>query len=236
MDPTSRAQLEVLMAQAAAGDLAAVPALFEGFKTDLLKAVWSAARRLRIQLSSDEAHSVAFEAAAVMFDVAPGWRPDGGALPWVWASKRVEALVRATALSGDQTLDVDDRLTSEEPASFISDQDDFMEVFVQLAQHSTELGLLREALAKVASSEDQELFLHLRMQHDAGDPSPSHTVAAMFCLTPATVRQRASRLRRKLVAMAESQQRFAPLRDLALLSNGAPQFPAPVRLAPAVAA
>jgi hypothetical protein len=79
--------------------------------------------------------------------------------------------------------------------------------------------LLHDALDRAAvSPTDRELTLQYAAEQGSGNRSPATTVAAMFDLRDAAVRQRVHRSKRRLRAVAASEQRFAPLADLPLLA------------------
>jgi hypothetical protein len=78
---------------------------------------------------------------------------------------------------------------------------------------------LHDALDRAAvSPTDRELTLQYAAEQGSGNRSPATTVAAMFDLRDAAVRQRVHRSKRRLRAVAASEQRFAPLADLPLLA------------------
>ena len=61
---------------------------------------------------------------------------------------------------------------------------------------------LQVALQSVASERDRRVFLEVAVQEASGDPSPANTVAHMFGLRPAAVRQIKCRVRRRLLGYA----------------------------------
>ena len=95
MDGERRKQLEAVMA-ALVDDEAAVLALYEGFGEEVRAVVrFEAGRRAGLAMSADDLEAMTFDACLAVARVAGGWRPDGGALPWVWARARINAAVRA---------------------------------------------------------------------------------------------------------------------------------------------
>jgi hypothetical protein len=59
-----------------------------------------------------------------------------------------------------------------------------------------------ERLDAVASPPDRQVFAEYLLQQSHGDPSPSHTVAAILGLTPANVRQIVCRVRGRVRSAA----------------------------------
>jgi hypothetical protein len=51
-----------------------------------------------------------------------------------------------------------------------------------------------------------------------GDPSPAVTVGALYGMKPASVRQQSRRTRLRLRALAETEPRFGPLAELAVVA------------------
>jgi hypothetical protein len=54
------------------------------------------------------------------------------------------------------------------------------------------------------------------IQKDQGDPSPAHTLAERYGVTPDALRQRVCRGRRRLRAVVDADPRFEALSGLAL--------------------
>jgi hypothetical protein len=64
---------------------------------------------------------------------------------------------------------------------------------------------------------DRAILLEVKLQTDAGDPSPANTVAREFGLQPAAVRQVVKRTCDRLRALAKNEARFAKLAGLPIL-------------------
>ena len=84
-----------------------------------------------------------------------------------------------------------------------------------LAAAIDEIGLLMEAVDRVGSPRDADVHLEYGVQKHSGDPSPAITVAQIFSLTPASVRQIDRRMRVKLASLAANEARYAALAELA---------------------
>ena len=61
-------------------------------------------------------------------------------------------------------------------------------------------------------------LLDYRIQQDQGDPSPAHTLAGRYGVTPEALRQRISRGRRRLRHVVRTDPRFAAIADFELVA------------------
>src|SRR3954468_6945965 len=99
-------RLVELMGMMAGGRVAAAFDLREEFGGSLRHAVRRALRARGIELPAAEVEDLVGDVALVLYELAAAWRPDGGALPWVWAQHRIANLVdRHVGLFAD---DLDD--------------------------------------------------------------------------------------------------------------------------------
>lgn len=227
MVPIDRGEVARLMAQMAAGDAAAVFAFVAAFGGRLAGAVrrqlFSLGRR-EVASRTDEVDFLVQSAALALFDRAAGWSPDG-ALPWVWAERAIRAEV--VAYLGHPSVELDAERIGVGSAATTTGAavpprrsvdgpgpDDFDE----LAHRDPTVGLLHEAIGEVANERDRRVHVEYRIQKRSGDASPAHTVAAEFGLTPQNVRQIDSRVRRRLRALVDTDDRFAALRALRWLA------------------
>jgi DNA-directed RNA polymerase specialized sigma24 family protein len=175
-------------------------------------------RRGGAHLDADDVDGIVFDACLTLARLAGSWRPDGGALPWNWARQRLDALVcdrigpRTSPLVREEQLGAD-----PETFAAVLDEGAVTAALSTLATGDERCALVREVLEKAGSPKDAEVLLRLRVQHDSGDPSPSHTVADELGLLAPAIRQRASRARRKLAEAIRSEPRYAPIADIALL-------------------
>ena len=151
----------------------------------------------------------------MLADIAPAWRPDGGASPWHWARARVRKVVSSWVGQHADELD-DSILDLVSPTAAPGAEPDLVDVLDELAGRLPTVALVREGLASVASVRDRGILLEVAGQAVLGDPSPALTVAALYDLTPEAVRQVVSRTRRRLRRLAAEDERFAPLADLPL--------------------
>jgi hypothetical protein len=205
------------MAAMAAGDAAFIFTLIEHFGGQLTGAV----RRIvvetgRTDIGSDAAEidGLVQDTAFFLFDHAGAWNPEGGALPWVWADRGIRNLV-AVAIGHRVVGDIED-LESEVSAAPRSGVDLGLDDLDLLLESRPDLRLLFEAVHAVSNERDANVFIQFRVQQRMNDQSPAHTVAAMFDLTPANVRQIHHRVRQKLTPVL-STARYRHIAHLPLL-------------------
>ena len=214
--PTSSADplsVPAIMARLAAGDPAAVFTLAEHHGHRVAGVVRRQLRSCGVDdISRDDLHSLVLDACIELRTVAGAWRP-GGALPWWWAEGRIRAMVNrwvgvhADALD-DHLLDAED--VQESVASCA--ERSISETFARLIEDDPRVRLVAEA-ARAARVDDVALvcLLDYRIQQGQGDPSPAHTLADRYGVTPEALRQRICRGRRRLRQVVQTDPRFAAL-------------------------
>lgn len=213
------------MSALAGGDCAALWTLATEFDDELR----GAARHRLVRMGRLDLANDGDTLAGLVIDIAflfrnTSWTPDGGALPWVWAGRAIDRLVSETAGHRSAETDADEVSAAGSdrhavPGASAGDGVAMSDVgFDSLAESDPTVGLLREAIARVASERDQRVHIAYRTQHADGDPSPANTVAAMTDLAPANVRQIDRRVRAKLSTLVDTDQAFAPLKELAWLA------------------
>jgi len=215
-----RGELAAVMQRLAAGDEAAVVTLYERYGGPIAAAVRRAARDRPGRLDDDEIDGVVLEVCFELAAVASGWSSGGGALPWVWARHRVvNALDRVLGMVAEP-LDPDHHTSAADPP--VGGHDDGRSLLATLEQMAPDLssaGLLAEALDRErVSDRDCELLLEYAYEKHSGNTSPAATVAPVFGMKEVSVRQAARRARQRLVRLAATDERFAPLADLPLLA------------------
>lgn len=212
------ARVAELMARMAQGDAAAAFMLYEEFGAVIRRVL----RGFLVDVGTREItpadlDGLTLDAVVALLDAAPAWRPDGGAMPWTWAERKLRALVRAhVGIYADEFGDAHDRVADVPSATDHIDRDE-IDSLKRVAADNATVRLLIQALAECCTERDAQLLLAVKAQAAAGDPSPANTVAAQRGMTPAAVRKVVSRARAALRALAESNARYAPLRDLALI-------------------
>lgn len=215
----SDAALAEVMSRLAAGDAAAVLTLREAFRDDLAGAVRRVARRRRARLDADTVDELVTDVVLELARLAPSWKP-GGAPPWVWAHHRVAAVVDRHV--GQWTRPFDDAEHRCHDRSAVpaapSTEPDVLVVLDGLAGWCPAAALLQEAVERVASPRDRELFFEHAVQAALGDRSPATTVARSMGLEPEAVRQQAHRVRERVRRLAAAEPRFAALAELAVVA------------------
>lgn len=210
------------MAAMAAGDEAAVFSLYGEFHGQLAAFMGRELRRLGLDhVRPEELDGMVIDACFVLFDCGSAWKPEGGALPWTWAARRLAGV--ASDWVGQHADELDADRTEEEshraPAPAAGEDGEAeLDVLSRMAVHHAGCALVLEALERVATRRDQAILLELRAQLAAGDPSPALTVAARHKVSCDVVRQAACRVRRRLSRLATEDQRFAALADLPIVA------------------
>lgn len=232
-------ELARIMARLAEGDEAAVVTLYERFGDRVAGTVRAVLRERGLTLVHDEVGGLVFDACLAIGQVAGAWSPQGGALPWTWARRRVERCV--DRLFGPRTVPLEEHLHvlevraahDETAGGWAGDPADDPEHGArrvererwQLYSTLAALGavddrcrLLDDAFDRAAVSPlDREVCLQYAAEQHTGNRSPATTVGAMFALKEPTVRQRVRRSRERLRRLAAAETRFAPLAQLPLL-------------------
>lgn len=208
------------MAAMAAGDRGATFDLYAEFGGPIRATVRRLLRRLGVDaVSPEDLDGLAIDACLELQGCADAWDPHGGALPWVWAERRLLAVVsRWVGQHGDTLEDrgeVIERMVASGPGA--SSEPTAVEVLERL-DHPTCV-LLREALEAVATARDRGILLEVGLQRSLGDASPAVTIGPHVGLRPDAVRQVLRRVRQRLSALAASEPRFAPIIDLELLAT-----------------
>lgn len=219
---TDRSRVAAIMARMASGDQAAAVTLFLEFGEQIRAKVARIARSQgATHLTADDIAGLAMEVCLDLVPRAGSWDPDGGALPWVWAQRRIVSRVAAYVGQYGATYDEGGRPAPVEDVAFVGDDAGEDEVLDRLAAWSPACALLRSGLARVASPLHGRVFLMFAVQRDSGDPSPSVTVGVALGVAPDNARQIAHRVRARLLRLASSDPAFGALAMLPLLAGEA---------------
>ena len=106
--PEAFDELVGIMARLGDGDEAAVVTLYERFGDRVAGTVRAVLRERGLTLVRDEVGGLVFDACLAIGEVAGGWSPEGGALPWTWARRRIERCV--DRLLGQRTVPLDEHV------------------------------------------------------------------------------------------------------------------------------
>jgi DNA-directed RNA polymerase specialized sigma24 family protein len=217
VDETKRARLGEIMGALRTDRAALVPFYLE-FGDEVRRVVRHLVHRRERFPDDDDLENITFDACAALATAASGWRPDGGALPWVWGRARIERVVNRHF--GPLTRPLPSYYDQEERTMLAAHDDSGLgTALATLARRDNQCALLLDALEDSVSPEDAEVLLLYRVQQQSGDPAPADTVGRALGLKPPTVRQRASRARRRLAATVARDARFAGLADIDLLTT-----------------
>ena len=215
MDQNRRARLVTIMRHLAEGDAASIWMFYEEFGRDVLGAVRAQAAARRFALSADDLDAVTLDACLAIAEEACAWRHDAGALPWVWAGRRIAAIVNDHI--GMHTRILDDSATEIVGGAATLDDRDAIALLEALAGRNPLCLVLRQALSLVASPVNQALLLEYQTQLAQGDGAPSHTIAERYGLTPSAVRKRVQRTRERLRVAAAGDPALRAVGELALV-------------------
>lgn len=201
-------RLTDVMAQAAAGVPTAPIALYQEFGLAVARAMRRHLADLGVRrVDHDELQGLTIDACLVLADHAGGWRPDGGALPWVWAERRLRQL--AVGHVGQWSDPLDDTLLDLPAQEYGEGHDtdpDELELLHRLARERDDVAAYASALDRAATStRNQQVLLAYRLQASLGDHAPAHTVGRRFAMQPAAVRQVVKRTSDRLAAVLDER-------------------------------
>ncbi|MEQ8718759.1 MAG: hypothetical protein RIE08_14200 [Acidimicrobiales bacterium] len=215
--------IAVVMAHLAGGDIAFVTTLIDHHGARIAATVRRVLRGIgQAHIADDhrEVTDIVGEVALdVIFEKASSWRPDGGALPWVWAEKAIRQLI--VARIGHARVPVDDETLGQipEPDGPVSHRRGTGDTWDIARANDERIALVDRALEVVASERDREVWRQYVIQQSNDDHSPANTVAAMTGLSSANVRKISQRVRQGLEHLAREDERFTELRSLAILKT-----------------
>jgi hypothetical protein len=211
--------LAEVMARMAGGDRAAVFTLYLEYGDHVAALMRRELRRLGVDhVDPDELDGLVKDGCFALEKSASAWDPNGGALPWNWAGKRLAAIAQRWV--GQHTDPIDDHdVVAAEQLRAVGDEPDGLEVLERLASCHDGCALMTEAFERLeVTPRDRAILLEVKLQAAAGDPSPANTVAREHGLKPDAVRQVVKRTLDQIRDLAASDSRFAGLVDLPLLA------------------
>lgn len=220
MEATEFQRLAEIMRRLAGGDRAAIVTLYVEFGTVLAGVVRRHLGRLGVAgVTRDDLDGLVLDACFTLADCARGWDPATGVAPWTWAERRVAAL--ATKFVGIHTDELTPRAVQvlPAPAPAPGTEGEALDLLALSLAGEPLCRLLQDAFdAASVSTRDQRLLLETRLQATLGDRAPADTVAPLFGMQPAAVRQAVKRAKDRLRRLAHDDAAFAPLAELAILS------------------
>lgn len=219
MESAQRDRLREVMAGMAAGDVAMLVAFVTEFGTPLRgllrRIVFSFGRRDVLD-DAGEVTSLVTTAALEVFDRASGWDPEG-APPWVWAERAIRTAVARQVGHALADVDVEDLCAAREgPAqqTLRGLDGDAHRILERLACHEPRAQLWWDAVGRLTSDRNRNVYFEFELQKGLGDRSPARTVGLLFDLKPANVRQIARRVRERLTEQIRTDEQLEPLREL----------------------
>jgi hypothetical protein len=201
-------RLTDVMAQAAAGVPTAPIALLQEFGLAVARSMRRHLSDLGVRrVDHDELQGLTIDACLELADHAGGWRPDGGALPWVWAERRLRQLaVRHVGQWSDPLDDTLLDLPAQEYGEGHDDDPDELELLQAIARRRDDVAAYADALGRAATStRNQQVLLAYRLQASLGDQAPAHTVGRRFAMQPAAVRQVVKRTSDRLARVLDER-------------------------------
>lgn len=213
-------RLVVIVAAIGAGDRSAVFCLYTEFGGHIGAAVRRELRRLGVEsVGPEELDGLVIDACFALSECGASWNPAGGALPWTWAARRLRSIASDWVSQHADQLDDGHLEACAVTAQVAAPGDEAeLEVLARLAGHHAGCALVLDGLEQVASRRDRAIVLEVRDQVASGDPSPALTVARRHNVTPEVVRQVTCRVRARLAHLAATDERFAPLADVAMVA------------------
>jgi hypothetical protein len=207
-----------VMARMAGGDRAAVFTLYLEFGDHIAALLRRELRRVGVDhVDPDELDGLVKDACFALEKSAGAWDPEGGALPWNWAVKRLAAIARGWVGQHADAID-DHDVEAAEQLRAPGLEPEGLEVLEQLAPCHDGCSLMGEAFDHLdVTRRDRAILLEVKLQAAAGDPSPSVTVARHYALKPDAVRQIVKRTLDRLRDLAACEPRFAGLAELPVL-------------------
>lgn len=194
-----RARVVEVMARLVAGDRDATWDLHVLAEVPVRHMLRAEARRVDVRIGDEDVFDLTIDAAIDLAKLARAWDPDG-ALPWVWARKRIRGLVHDHIGQFTRELD-DEHLQIEAPPMLVSVPEP-REVLRSVAEQHPAARALEQRLAATVSERDADIWLGVQLEKGAGNRSPAVTVAAECGLRPDAVRKVCQRVGERLGQVA----------------------------------
>lgn len=198
-DDTLRAAVTEVMSRLATGDRDAVWDLHDLAERPLVRILRAEARRIDVRIGDDDVYDLTLDAAIDLGKLARSWNPDG-ALPWVWARRRITALVHEHVGTFADELD-DAHLELEAPRA-VARVEAPREVLRDAARRHPAAHELEQRLTAAASERDAEIWLGVQLEKASGNRSPAVTVATDHGMRADAVRKVVQRVSQRLEEVA----------------------------------
>jgi hypothetical protein len=183
-----------LMARIVAGDAEAMWELHDVAEPSLRRLLRAEARRIDVRIGDDDLFDLTLDAVIELRKLAGSWNPEG-ALPWVWARRRITALVHDHV--GTFARPLDDAV-AEPAAEPVAPLEEPRAVLRSLAGRHPSARRLEQKLSAAASERDADIWLGVLVEKAAGNRSPAVTIAAEHEMQPAAVRKVVQRVSERL--------------------------------------
>jgi len=193
-----RAAVTEVMGRIARGERAAVWELHDLAEPSLARMLRAEARRIEVRIGDEDIFDLTLDAAIDLGKLARSWQPDG-APPWVWARRRIAALVHDHIGTFADELD-DTHLDLEAPTT-VPATEDRRATLRSLARHHPAARRLDQRLNAV-SDRDADIYLGVQAERAVGNRSPAVTIAVEHDLRPDAVRKVVQRTSQRLEQVA----------------------------------
>ncbi len=188
-----------VMARIVAGERSAVWELHDLAEPSLTRMLRGEARRIDFRIGAEDIFDLTLDAAIDLGKLAGSWDPEG-ALPWVWARRRIAALVHDHIGTFADELD-DTHLQLEAPPVTVSVAEPRVALRA-LAGHHPAARRLDERLTATVSDRDADIWIGMQLEKAIGNRSPAVTIAADHGMRADAIRKVTQRVGERLAQVA----------------------------------
>ena len=201
MTPDRRRRLVEIMT-AMPHEPAFMVSLMNEFRAELTSHARWQIRRLGVWVDRDVIDDLVVDYAVELHSCAAAWRPDGGALPWVWASARLRNVtiesVRPEHMLDRQLPEGFDRADVTTPVWETHDRTvDWKSELDRVGEADEWVARIRDAVDR-HSDRDVCMLVEFLDRRRSGEPAPGDSAAEVFDVKPATLRKAVQRVRETL--------------------------------------
>lgn len=207
-------RLATVMARLASGDVGAMSDFYSLAEGPVRRMILHEFQSKGIWVDHDRLQDLVGDCLVELVRLAGSWRPEGGALPWRWAQRRLVAgAFRGLGLFTDE---ISAGLDPEAAPIAIGDvRTDMGAALRSLSDRDERIALLRDALDVAVTARDAEVWLEVLSETASGGPCPAATVGEHLGLSSANVRKICQRVRERLQRLAAEDATFTSLIELA---------------------